>query len=45
MVDLFEIVLILILFVNGEYIGSKWGVMMTILVFITQFLYKNQISL
>jgi len=24
-VDLFEIVLILILFVSGEYRGSKWG--------------------
>jgi len=44
-VDLFEIVLILIIFVSGEYRGSKWGVVMTILVFITQFLYKNQISL
>jgi len=44
-VDLFEIVLILILFVNGEYKGTKWGVVMTILVFITQFLYKNQTSL
>jgi len=32
-VDLFEIVLILILFVSGEYRGSKWGVVMTILVF------------
>ena len=32
-VDLFEIVLILILFVNGEYRGSKWGVVMIILVF------------
>ena len=31
--DLFEIVLILILFVSEEYIGSKWGVVMTILVF------------
>jgi len=45
MVDLFEIVLILILFVSGEYRGSKCGVVMTILVFIIQFLYKNQISL